>query len=114
VASEREAALTTALAELVALKYGPRDERYREAKDAAWARATQLLGPNAYEAELDLRFAKKNRQRQFMHDTSPDTARFQEMGICCSLAVNGLTCTKPRFHQEDHSAMITWPQVDRV
>jgi hypothetical protein len=112
--SDREAALTAALAELVTLKYGPRDERYRKAKDAAWARAAQLLGPNAYEAELDQRFAKENRRRQFMHDTTPDAARFRPNGICCSLGTNGLTCTGPRFHKGDHSAMVTWPQVDRA
>jgi hypothetical protein len=93
--SEREAALTAALAELVALKYGPRDERYRKAKDAAWARATQVLGPNAYEAELD---------------RGNVAARIRPNGICCSLGTNGLICAEPRFHKEDHSSMVTWPQ----
>lgn len=112
--SEREAALTAALAELVALKYGPRDERYREAKEAAWARATQVLGSCVYEAELDRRFDKENRRRQFMHDAAPDVVHGQPNGICCSLGTNGLICAEPRFHKGDHSAMVTWPQVGRA
>lgn len=105
MASEREAALTAALAELVALKYGPRDERYREAKEASWARAAQLLGPNAYEAELDRRSA------------GPRPC----YGMCSSLGAIGLICTELRFHKGDHSAykgdppaMVTWPQVDQA
>jgi hypothetical protein len=99
MAGEREAALVAALAELVALKYGPRDERYREAKDAAWARAAQLLGPNAYEVALD---------------RGNVSARFRPNGICCSLGTNGLICAEPRFHKGDHSTKVTWPQVDRA
>jgi hypothetical protein len=44
---EENERLREALAELVRLKDGPRDDAYRAAKDAAWDRARDVLAYNA-------------------------------------------------------------------
>lgn len=44
VDQDREDALLRALGDLVRLKDGPRDDHYREVKDAAWERARELTG----------------------------------------------------------------------